>query len=147
MRNRICKLSAWKCEIYVRTIGLYWFGEEIGSGCTFCLRDTLTRGLLLGLLGWREKRGFVSPLSQSPLVQPLVPGSDREKDCLWGWAFYLWSRHPEPPKRGRVAGPPGWRKETRGWVDYNLPLFGNAMTTWDLKLGNVGSGRKIYCHV
>jgi hypothetical protein len=27
---------------------------------------------LLGLLGWREKRGFVSSLSQSPTGQPLV---------------------------------------------------------------------------
>jgi hypothetical protein len=34
------------------------------------------RELLLGLLSWREKRGFVSPLSESPLGQPLVPGSD-----------------------------------------------------------------------
>jgi hypothetical protein len=63
-----------KCKFYYRTIGLYCFIEEFGSGFAICLRDTLTRGLLLGLLGWREKRGFVSLLSESPLGQPLSPG-------------------------------------------------------------------------
>jgi hypothetical protein len=63
-------------------IGLYCFSAEFGSGFTFCLRDTLNRGLLLGLLGWREKRGFVSLLSESPLGQPLVPGSVMVKDWL-----------------------------------------------------------------
>ncbi len=27
--------------------------------------------------------------------------------------------------------------------ELQLPLFGNAMYAWDVKLGNVGSGRKI----
>ncbi len=34
---------------------------------------------LLGLLGWREKCGFVSLLSKSPLGQLLVPGMIRMK--------------------------------------------------------------------
>ena len=42
-----------------------------------------------------------------------------------------------------------WLKggETRGWMDYYWPLFGNAMSAWDVKLGIVGLGRKISCHV
>ena len=72
-------VSQQKREFYERTIGLYCFSEEFGSGFAFYLRNTLTRGLLLGLLGWREKRGFVSPLSESPLGQPLVPGSDLDE--------------------------------------------------------------------
>jgi hypothetical protein len=53
---------------------------DTGLGFSFCLRDSLTRELLLGLLGWREKRGFVSPLSESTLGQPLVPGSVWDRD-------------------------------------------------------------------
>ncbi len=56
-------------------------------------------------------------------------------------------QHPEPPKEaGRGIA---WLKgrETRGWVDYQLPLFGNAINAWDVEFGNVGLGRKIYCHV
>ncbi len=32
-------------QILYRTIGLYCFSEEFGSGFVFCLRDVLTRGL------------------------------------------------------------------------------------------------------
>jgi hypothetical protein len=53
-------------------------------GISFYLRDSLTRELLLGLLGWREKRGSVSHLSESPLGQPLVPGSDLDRGLTLG---------------------------------------------------------------
>ncbi len=32
-------------------------------------------------------------------------------------------------------------------MDYQWPLFENAMNAWVVKLGNVGLGRKISCHV
>jgi hypothetical protein len=143
----ICKLSASKCKIYERTIGLYCISEEIVSGFTFCLQDALTRGLLLGVLGWREKRGFVSLLSESPLGQPLVPGSDR---IGTGYEAELSTYDPGIPSLQRKPGDGiVWLKgrETRGWVDYQLSLFGNAMNVWDIKLGNVGLGRKICCLV
>ncbi len=71
-----------KANSVMRLIGLYSIIKDTGLGFSFYLRDSLTRKLLLGLLGWREKRGFVSTLSESPLGQPLVPGSDWERiDC------------------------------------------------------------------
>jgi hypothetical protein len=62
-------------QILFRTIGLCIF-VDTRLGFSFYLWDSLTWELLLSLLGWREKRGFVSPLSESPLGQPLVPRSD-----------------------------------------------------------------------
>jgi hypothetical protein len=49
-----------KVKSMVGLVGLYWIIEDISSGFSFCLRDSLTRELLLGLLGWREKRRVVS---------------------------------------------------------------------------------------
>jgi hypothetical protein len=57
------------------------------SEFSFCLQDSTTEDLLLGLLGWREKREFVSPLSESPLGQPLVPGSDLDRGPDHGAEF------------------------------------------------------------
>jgi hypothetical protein len=48
-----------------------------------------TRELLLGLLGWREKRGSMSPLYKSPLGQPLVPRSNLDKGLIIGLRFLL----------------------------------------------------------
>jgi hypothetical protein len=58
----------------VGLIGMFWFIKDTVLGFSFYLWDSLTQELLLGLLGWREKRGTVSPLSESLLGQPLVPG-------------------------------------------------------------------------
>jgi hypothetical protein len=44
---------------------------------------------LLGLLGWREKRGSVSPLSESPLGQPLVPRDDKDRELIVGLKLFL----------------------------------------------------------
>jgi hypothetical protein len=38
----------------------------------------------LGLFGWREKRGFMSPLPQSPLGRPLFPWAGKEV-MIWLW--------------------------------------------------------------
>ena len=76
------------------------FSEEFGSGFVFCLRDALTRGLLLGLLGWREKRGFVSLLSESPLGQPLSPGV-LGYGLTMRLSFLPTIPHPEPLKEAR----------------------------------------------
>jgi hypothetical protein len=68
-------------------IGLYYIVEDTGLGFPFYLWDLSTRELLLGLLGWREKRGFVSPLSESPLGQTLVSGSDQDRELTMGLSF------------------------------------------------------------
>jgi hypothetical protein len=66
--TKLCR-DYWDC---IRLLGA--FGRDLHSVCGILP----TRELLLGLLGWREKRRFVSPLSESPLGQPLVPGSDSD---------------------------------------------------------------------
>ncbi len=58
-------------------------------GFSFYLWDLLPCELLLGLLGWREKHGFVSPLSESPLGQPLVPGNDKGRELVVGLKLFL----------------------------------------------------------
>jgi hypothetical protein len=60
-------------QILCRTIGQYIL-EDIDLGFSFYLWDSLTRELLYGLLGWREKRGFLNPLSESPLDNHWSPG-------------------------------------------------------------------------
>ncbi len=65
-----------KANSLVGLIGIFWFNRNTVLGFSFYLWDSLTRELLLGLLGWGEKRRSVIPLSESPLGQPLVPGSD-----------------------------------------------------------------------
>jgi hypothetical protein len=64
---------------FCRTIGLCIL-KDTGLGFSFYLWDSLTQELLLGLLGWREIRGVVSPLSESPLGQPLVPGNEWDRN-------------------------------------------------------------------
>ena len=100
----------------------------------------------MGLLGWREKRGFVSLLSESPLGQPLSPGV-LGYGLTMRLSFLLAIPHPEPRKRpgNRIAWLEG--RETRGKDGLPIPLFGNVMDIWDVKLRNVGLGRKISCHV
>jgi hypothetical protein len=68
-------------------IGLYCIVEDTGLGFPFYLWNLSTWELLLGLLGWREKRGFVSPLSESPLGKPLVSGSDQDRELFMGLSF------------------------------------------------------------
>jgi hypothetical protein len=89
----------------------------------------------------------VSPLSESPLGQPLSPGvlgyrTDYEAVLSTydlGIPILL-----EKPGNG-IAWLKG--RETRGWLDCHWPLFGNTLNAWDVKLGNVGLGRKIVCRV
>ncbi len=71
----------------VGLIGLCWIVEDTGLGFSFYLRYSPTRELVLSLLGWREKRRFVSPLSESPLGQPLAPGSDQDRGLAMRLSF------------------------------------------------------------
>ncbi len=80
----VWKHSAWENEFYDRTNRTVLIVEDTGLGFSFYLRDLSSRELLLSLLGWREKHGFVSPLSESPRGQPLVPGSDQDRELLSG---------------------------------------------------------------
>jgi hypothetical protein len=47
-----------------------------------------TPGTFYRLLGWREKRGFLSPLSESPLGQPLVPRDDKGRELVVGQKLF-----------------------------------------------------------
>jgi hypothetical protein len=55
--------------------------------------------------------------------------------------------HPEPLKEARQRDRLVEGKRDEGMDGLPMPLFGNAMNAWDVKLGNVGLGRKISCHV
>jgi hypothetical protein len=66
----------------------------------------------LGLLGWREKCGFLSPLSQSPLEQPLVPRNDKCRELVVGLKIFL-TDNPVIPSFRRKQGDKiiRWREE------------------------------------
>ena len=55
--------------------------------------------------------------------------------------------HPEPLKEARQRDRLVGGKRDDGMDGLLKPLFGNVMDIWDVKLRNVGSGRKISCHV
>jgi hypothetical protein len=94
----------------------------------------------------RETRIRESPV-RVPTGTTTVSGSVRIRT---GYEAELSTYDPGIPSLERKPGSGIiWLKggETRGWMDYYWPLFGNAMSAWDVKLGIVGLGRKISCHV
>ncbi len=75
----------------------------------FLLRIISPREFLLDLLGWKEKRGLVSPLSQSPLGQPLVPRSEWGKGLVVGlknFFSYLTTSSSKPSRGTRAISHP-----------------------------------------
>ncbi len=58
----------------------------------------------MGLLGWREKRSFVSPLSQSSLGLPLVPRNKKGKESVVGLNLPFLTNKPVIPNFRRKQG-------------------------------------------
>jgi hypothetical protein len=89
----------------------------------------------------RETRIRESPV-RVPTGTTTVPGSVR----IWtGYEAELSTYDPGIPSLQQKPGDGiAWLKgrETRGWTDYQWPLFEDAMNAWDIKLGNVGLGRR-----
>jgi hypothetical protein len=134
-------------QILCRTTVLHIL-EDTGLGFSFYLWDSLTRELLLGLLGWREKCGFVSPLSESPLGQPLVPRSDQERGLTMGLSFLpMIPSSRAPRKQGkRVIQLKGKKKEGMS----GLSIIANWKCCYHqgCKIqGTLSFGCKILCHV
>ena len=116
-------------------------------------------GICILFAGYTNSGTFIGPprleretrIRESPVRVPTgtttVSGSVRIRT---GYEAELSNYDPGIPSlRKKLGNGIAWLKgrETRGWMDYQWPLFGNAMNAWDVKLGIVGLGRKISCHV
>jgi hypothetical protein len=66
---------------------------------------------LLGLLGWREKRRFMNPLSESPLGQPLVRRDDKGRELIVGLKLFLSDNTVIPSLRRRRGNMIIWSRE------------------------------------
>ncbi len=82
------------------------------------------RNFLLGLLGWREKRGFASPLSQSLLGRPLDPRNEKGRELVLGLKTFP-NQEPRHPKLPEEAGRQGHQfREKKGRRDERTAIKG-----------------------
>ncbi len=82
------------------------------------------RNILLCLVGWKVKRSFVSPLSKSPLGQPLVPRNEKGRELVVGLKTFP-NRQPRHPKLLEEAGQQGHQlREEKGCRDERTAIEG-----------------------
>ncbi len=72
----------------------------------------------------------------------------RIEDCLWGWAFYWWSRNPEPPEEAGRRGHPVEGGKNERMIGESITANWKCYYHQGCKIqGSLSLGHKIRCHV